>query len=101
MKIKKGDKVLILKGKDKNKTGEVIKSFPREGKVVVEGVNIMKKHQRARKRGEKGQIVKIPGRMDVSNVAVICSKCKKNTRVGYEVKGDEKYRICKKCGKKL
>ncbi len=101
MKIKKGDKVLIIAGKDKNKTGKVLRSFPKERKVIVEGVNLIKKRQRPKRRGEKGQIVQIAAPIDVSNVAFICSKCKKATRVGYKIKGDKKYRICKKCGKKL
>ncbi len=102
MKIKKGDKVLITTGKDRNKTGKVLKSFPKEGKVIVEGANLIKKHQRPQKRGEKGQIVQMPAKMDISNVAMICPHCKKKTRVGYDFdkKGD-KYRICKKCDKKL
>jgi large subunit ribosomal protein L24 len=101
MKIKKDDKVLIISGKDRNKTGKVIKTFPKERKVVVEGVNLIKKHQKPTRRGEKGQIIQMPGRIDVSNIALICGKCKKATRVGYEIKGDKKYRICKKCGKKI
>ena len=101
MKIKKGDTVLIISGKDKNKKGKVLKAFPKERKVVVENVNLIKKHQKSRRRDEKGEIVQIPFKIDVSNIAVICPTCKKITRVGYKIVKGKKYRSCKKCNKKL
>lgn len=105
MKVKKGDNVLIIAGKDKGKTGKVMKSLPRDLKVLVEGVNLRKKHVRPRKSGEKGQIVEIPAALDISNVKVICSKCGKATRVGYKIdkgpKGVLKKRICKKCKQEI
>ena len=101
MKIKKGDIVLIISGKDRNKKGKVLKSFPKEGKVVVEGVGLIKKHQRPKKGGEKGQIVQIPSKINVSNVEIICPNCKKITRIGFKIIEGKKYRSCKKCGKKL
>lgn len=101
MKIKKGDKVLIIAGKDRNKTGKVLKVNPGKGKVVVENVNIAKKHQRSRKQGQKGQIVSLPKPFDVSNVKIICTKCGKATRVGHEISIKEgvrtSSRVCKKC----
>jgi len=97
MKIKKNDTVLIISGKDRGKKGKVLKAFPKENKVLVEGVNIVKKHQRPRRQGEKGQIIQLPKPIDVSNVKLICSKCGKATRVGYKIVGDRKFRICKKC----
>ncbi len=100
MKIKKGDTVLVISGKDRNRKGKILKTFPKEKKVVVENINLMKKHQKARGQ-EKGQIIKKPAKIDVSNVALICSKCKKATRVGYKVGKNQKSRICKKCGKKI
>lgn len=102
MKIKKGDKVLIIAGKDSNKTGKVLKVFPKDNAVLVEEVNLAKKHQRSRKQGQKGQVIQLPKPIDASNAKLICSKCGKATRVGYEaVKAEGKKRhsarICKKC----
>lgn len=102
MKIKKGDTVLVISGKWKGKTGKVLKAFPRERKLIVEGVNLVKKHQRARKEGEKGQIIEVPKPLPISKVQLICPYCKKATRVGYLIKENrEKVRICKKCKKEI
>ncbi len=98
MKIKKGDTVKMITGKDLGKTGKVIKSFPSENKVSVEGLNIVKKHSKPRRQGEKGQIIEIPRKVNVSNVIFVCPKCGKGTRLGYRIVKDEKYRMCKKCG---
>ena len=97
MKVKKGDNVLIIAGKDKGRTGKIMKSLPKELKVLVEGINLKKKHVRPKKEGEKGQIVEIPAALDISNVKVVCPKCGKATRVGYSIEKDIKNRICKKC----
>jgi len=97
MKIKKGDNVLIIKGKDRGKKGKVLQIFPNENRVIVEGINLRKKHQRPRRAGEKGQIIIVPGRLSVANVKLICSKCGQATRVGYKIEGGKKFRICKKC----
>ena len=97
MKLKKGDNVLITAGKDKGRTGKIVKSFPKDLKILVEGINLKKKHVRPKREGEKGQVVEIPAALNVSNVKIICPKCGKATRVGYEIKGDVKSRICKKC----
>lgn len=97
MRIKNSDTVLIISGKDRGKKGKVINVFPKENRIVVEGTNLKKKHARPKKQGEKGQIVEIAAPFDVSNVKLICPKCKKPTRVGYKVAEKNKYRICKKC----
>jgi len=97
MKIKKGDTVLVISGKDRARTGKVLDVLVKEGRVVVEGINMRKKHVRPKRSGEKGQIVQLPSPMDVSNAKLICSKCGKATRIGYKKEGDKKYRICKKC----
>ncbi|MFH1789603.1 MAG: 50S ribosomal protein L24 [bacterium] len=97
MKIKTGDKVVIIKGKDLAKNGKVIQCFPKENKVVVEGLNIIKKHMKPSKRGDKGQIIEISAPLTVSKVALLCPKCEKRTRVGYLVEGNKKQRICRKC----
>ncbi len=99
MKLKKGDQVLIISGKDRGKKGKILRALPKERRIVVEGVNLVKKHQRPRRRREKGEIVEMPVPIDVSNVKLICPKCKKAVRVGYKIIKDNKYRICKKCGK--
>lgn len=99
MKIHKGDQVLIISGKDRGKKGKILRVFPKKRKILVEGVGLVRKHQRGKKTGEKGQIIEMPSPIDASNVKLICSRCKKATRVGYEIRDDKKYRICKKCGK--
>lgn len=97
MKIKKGDQVLIISGKDRNKKGKVLKSFPKEGRILVEGINMRKKHQKPKKSGEKGQIVELPGLIQVSNAKLVCPKCGKAVRVGYKLVAGKKARVCKKC----
>ncbi len=106
MKIKKGDTVLIISGKYRGKKGKVLKAFPKERKILVEGINIVKKHQKPRRAGEKGQIVEMPAPIDVSNAKLICPKCGKATRVGYKIISNiknqkSKIRICKKCGQEI
>lgn len=97
MKIKKDDQVLIISGKDKGKKGKVLEAFPRDKKIVVENVNIAKKHHRPKQQGEKGQIIEMPQPIDISNVKLICNKCGKPTRVSYKVNEGNKERFCKKC----
>ncbi len=98
MKIKSGDKVKVISGKDRGKEGKVVRAIPRENKIVVEGINLVKKHLRPRREGEKGQRITVPSPIDVSNVALICPKCGKRTRVGYLVlENGDKHRMCKKC----
>ena len=110
MNIKKGDNVVMLAGKDRNKTGKVL--VVSAGKVVVEGLNTIKKHQRARKEGQKGQILVKARAVDISNVQIVCPKCGKPTRVGHSAiraggsassNGGQvtKIRICKKCQAEL
>jgi len=101
MNIKKGDLVLIKKGKDKGKSGKVVKILPKDDKVIVEGLNLVKKIQKPKKAGEKGQIISIPRPVFRANVMLICPSCKRPTRVGYNKDNNTKYRICKKCGSKI
>ncbi|HUW71580.1 MAG TPA: 50S ribosomal protein L24 [Candidatus Humimicrobiaceae bacterium] len=102
MKIKKGDTVLIISGKDRGKKGKVLEIILKEGKVSIEGVNLIKKHQKPKKSGEKGQIIQLPKPVDISNVKLICPKCGKATRTGHKFAEDKKkYRICKKCGQEI
>src|SRR5689334_13389784 len=97
MKVKKGDNVLIISGKDKGRTAKILKSLVKEGKILVEGINLKKKHVRPKKEGEKGQVVSKSAPIDVSNVKLVCPKCSKATRIGSKTVGDKKFRICKKC----
>ena len=101
MKIHKGDTVIITTGKDRGKKGKRLESFPKDRKVSVEGVNLKKKHVKPKRAREKGQIVTIPAPLSVSNVKLLCSKCQKATRIGLKVEDGKKYRICKKCGKRI
>ena len=98
MKIKKDDKVVVLSGKDKGKPGKVLIADPKGAKVVVEGVNVDTKHQKPRKQGEEGGIIKVETPIYVSKVQLVCPKCGKATRVGYKVENGKKTRVCKKCG---
>ena len=101
MRIKKGDNVQVLSGNDKGKTGEVLEVIPKSNKVVVKGVNIRKKHVKARRQGEESGIISVECSIPVSKVNVVCPKCGKTTKVGYSIEKDKKVRICKKCGTKL
>lgn len=101
MKIKKGDKVQIMAGKDRGKQGEVLHVLPAALKVVVKGANIMKRHVRARREGEKGERIEKEAPVHVSNVMVVCPHTNKPTRVGYKVEGGEKIRMSKRAGKAL
>lgn len=96
MKIRKNDTVKILQGKDQGKTGKVLRVLGKKDKVLVEGVNMYKKH--VRKMGQtEGGIIELSKPMDISNVALVCPACKKETRVGFKLEGKEKVRVCKRC----
>jgi len=105
MKIKKGDKVKILAGKDKGKIGKVLQVFESANRASIEGLNLLIKHMRPRKQGEKGQRIEFPAPINLSNVILVCSNCDRPTRVAYkylevmknEVKQQKKVRVCKKC----
>jgi len=101
MKIKKDDNIIVLAGKDKGKKAKVLRTIPEEDKVIVEGVNISKKHQKAQQKGKHGEIIDITMPIHVSNVALIDSKSGKATRVGYKEDNGKKVRISKKSGEKI
>ena len=101
MRIKKGDNVQVLSGNDKGRTGEVLEVIPKEDKVIVKGVNVRKKHVKARKQGDESGIIAVECSIPSSKVNVVCSKCGKTTRVAYKMEKDKKIRVCKKCGAKL
>lgn len=98
MKVKKNDTVLVLTGKDAGKTAKVLVALPKDNKVVVDGINVQKKHKKARSAQEVSSIVNQSGSIDASNVMVVCPACNKATRVAYKVEDDKKVRVCKKCG---
>lgn len=98
MKVKKGDQIKIITGNDRGKTGKVLAVLPELGKLIVEGINIKKKHVRPRSQGKKGELVRIPAPVNMSNVMIFCSKCNKPARIGYKIDNANKIRICKKCG---
>ncbi len=97
MKLKKGDEVKIVAGKDKGKTGKVEKLFPKIEKVLIPGVNEYKRHMKARSQNQKSEIVTLTKPLPVANVQIVCPKCHKLTRVGYKMEKDTKIRYCKKC----
>jgi len=101
VRIRKGDKVKVIKGKDRGREGTVERVLPRERKVVVTGLNIYKKAVRARRQDQKGGIMEITKPLPVENVMLVCPKCQKPTRVGYQIVGDKKLRFCKKCQQEL
>lgn len=98
MKVKKNDTVLVLTGKDAGKTAKVLVAMPKENRIVVDGINVQKKHKKARSAQEVSSIQNQSGAIDASNVLVVCPACGKATRVAYKVEGDKKSRVCKKCG---
>ncbi|MDD2646633.1 MAG: 50S ribosomal protein L24 [Patescibacteria group bacterium] len=98
MKIKKGDMIQVLSGKDKGKKGRVLRVSAKTNKVVIEGINLFFKHVRPKREGEKGQRIQIPVPLYISKIAFLCPKCLKPARVGYKTLTDgSKVRSCKKC----
>ena len=98
MKIRKDDKVVVLSGRDKGKEGKVLSADPKNGKVIVEGVRVASRHQKPRKQGEEGGIIRRETPIYASKVMLVCPKCGKPTRVGHTVVDGKKVRACKKCG---
>lgn len=97
--VKKDDNVVVISGKDKGSKGKVIKTLPEDGRVFVEGVNMTKKHMKAKNQNAPSGIIDREGSIDASNVMLICPKCGKATRVAHQVNDDgSKVRVCKKCG---
>ena len=101
MKIRKDDKVVVLSGRDKGKEGKVLSADPKNGKVIVEGVLVASRHQKPRKQGEEGGIVKREAAIYASKVQVVCPKCSKATRVAHKIENGKKTRVCKHCGAEL
>ncbi|HAC3637965.1 TPA_asm: 50S ribosomal protein L24 [Listeria monocytogenes] len=98
MHVKKGDKVKVITGKDKGKSGKVLAAFPKKDRVLIEGINTVKKHTKPSNINPQGGILNVEAPIHVSNVMLIDPKTGEPTRVGYEVKGDKKVRVAKKSG---
>ncbi len=99
-KLKKEDLVQVVAGKEKGKTGKIVRIDREKGKVIIAGINMVKKAKKPRKQGEKGGIVEIEAPIDISNVMIMCKKCGPS-RISIEVSGDQKIRKCSKCGEVL
>ncbi len=96
--VKTGDTVMVINGKDRGKTGKVLQVSPSEGKVIVEGINIVKKHVKPRRMGEPGGIIEAESALYADKVQLVCPKCGKAVRVGHVINDGKKVRVCKKCG---
>jgi len=101
MKLKKGDNVIIRAGKDRRREGKILRVFPRGNKVVVEGINLLKRRIRPKKAGEKGQVVVVAYPLAAAKVMIKCVRCGRGVRVGYRLEGLKKLRICRKCGSNI
>lgn len=98
LRIKKGDIVKVITGKDSGKTGKVLRTAPHLGNAIVEGLNLYKKHKRPKRQGEKGELVEVQRPLRMSNLMPVCPSCGKATRVGNHREGVNSTRVCKKCG---
>ncbi|MDR1838855.1 MAG: 50S ribosomal protein L24 [Treponema sp.] len=99
-KLKKEDIVQVIAGKDKGKRGRILKILRDKDRVLVEGINIVKKAKKKRKQQDRGGIVEIEAAIHSSNLMIVCKKCGP-TRIGYKINGDNKIKVCKKCGEAL
>jgi len=97
--FKKGDNVLVISGDDKGKSGKIVSIFPRKMKVIIEGVNFLKKHNKPTQKVPQGGVIKKEGALHISNIKLICNKCNKPTNIKRErTKEGKRVRVCKKCG---
>lgn len=99
--IKKGDTVKIIAGKDRGKTGKVLKTYPARERLLVDGINLYTKHVRPKSANEKGQKVVVPRPLQISNAQMVCPSCGKASRVGMRVVQGKKERVCKRCGARI
>ena len=99
--VKKDDEVIVISGNDKGKRGKVLRTSPEEGKVLVSGVHIVKRHVKPRRQGEEGGILEVEGAIYASKVQLYCSKCGKGVRARYKIENGKKTRVCAKCGAAL
>ena len=100
--VRKDDTVVVVSGKDKGKQGKVLRALPKEGKVVVEGVNVVARHTKPKGQGDPGGIIRSEAPIYASKVMLVCEKCNKATRISYKIRPDgKKVRVCKKCAAEL
>jgi len=97
MRIKKGDNVKILRGKDRSKTGKVLRVFPGSGRVIVENMNLVKRHKKSRRAGEQSERITVAMPINIANIQLVCPKCSKPTRIGRRIVDNKNVRVCKKC----
>jgi large subunit ribosomal protein L24 len=100
-KLKTGDTVRVILGKDRGKKGKVLAVLPRGGRIIVEGISMVKKHVRARRAGEKGQRVAVAAPLPLSNVQFVCPQCKRGARLGIKRANGERIRVCRNCEAEL
>jgi large subunit ribosomal protein L24 len=100
-KLKKGDNVIVTAGKSRGKQGKVVKVFPLANKVVVGGVNLVKRRERSRREGKKGQVLEKAAPLHASNVQIFCAGCGKGGRIGYKLEKNAKVRICRRCEREI
>jgi large subunit ribosomal protein L24 len=101
MKLKKGDNVKVIRGKDKGKEGKIDQVFPKLGKVLIANVNMYKRHLKARSQTKPSEIVTLTKPLPEENVILVCPKCHKTTRIGYRIEKNVKSRICRKCNSEI
>lgn len=101
LKLKKGDQVLIITGKDRGRRGAIEKVLSRQNKIIVTGVNIAKRHLKPSRKNPHGGIISQPSPMDASNVLIVCPRCDRPTRIGYRILKEKKMRLCRKCQESL
>jgi large subunit ribosomal protein L24 len=101
MKIKKGDTVIVISGKDKGRQGKVERVYRKSEKVLIQGINLYKRHIKKNQQMPQGGIVSVPRPLWAAKVMLICPACKKQTRIGYQIEKNKKIRICKKCQSKI
>ncbi len=97
MHIKKGDTVIVRTGKDRGKSGKVLRIDVKDNRILVEGINIFKKHSRPKKEGQKGETITISKPLPFSNIMLLCKTCGKGVRIGIRLEGEKKVRFCKQC----
>lgn len=101
MKIKKGDKIKVVTGKDKGREGKVERVYEKANRLLIEGINLYKRHVKKNEKMPQGGVIDVPRPIEAAKVMLICPKCAKLTRVGYKIEKNKKIRVCKKCDNKL
>ena len=98
MKLKTKDSVIVIAGKDRGRKGKIDRIYAKQNKVLIQGINVYKKHVKKSEKTPQGGVVELARPIDVSKISLLCSGCKKPTRIGYKIEGKNKIRVCRKCG---